>query len=94
MSLSATADFSSVSGSPDILLDTMYQNGDNYTKLPLNGRKILYHMTAIYSKYPEYTYTNLFHYKAHKNLPNFFWFENIPSGNPGLFSHSKKVENR
>jgi hypothetical protein len=27
-------------------------------------------------------YTNIFHLKALKNLPNFFWLKNIPSGNP------------
>jgi hypothetical protein len=30
------------------------------------------------------TYTNIFHCKTLQNLPKFgFWFENIPSGNPG-----------
>jgi hypothetical protein len=30
-------------------------------------------------------YTNIFHFKALQNLHNLeFWFENKPSGNPGL----------
>jgi hypothetical protein len=50
-------------------------------KLP-NGHKA-YQITVAYYKWPQNTYTNLFHSKALQNLPNWdFWFENKPSGNP------------
>jgi hypothetical protein len=66
-----------------IILDTIDQNGEIYTK--------------IATKLPKYTnmfqmaikYTKLFHFKAHKKLPNWdFWIENIPSGNPAADSSS------
>jgi hypothetical protein len=56
----------------------IYQMTINYTKPPYNmpnGHKI-FKMIKKYS--------NIFHSKAHQNLPKLgFWFENKPSGNPG-----------
>jgi hypothetical protein len=51
------------------------------TKLP-NGN-IIYHMAVIYSKCPLDIPTFFIprHAKIYPNLD--FWFENIPSGNPG-----------
>jgi hypothetical protein len=50
-----------------------------------NSHKI-YQMAARYTKIDNMAikYTNIFHCKTLQNLPIFFWFENVPSGNPGL----------
>jgi hypothetical protein len=55
-----------------IFLDTIYQNGEKYTKLPLNYQMAItymYQMAVIYSKWPQNRYTNLFHSKTLQNLP-------------------------
>jgi hypothetical protein len=62
----------------------------------------IYQMTTKYTKRPKSTpngckidqmsikYTNIFHCKTLKNYPNLdFWFENIPSGNPGFGGNIK-----
>jgi hypothetical protein len=42
-------------------------------------------MSVKYSKRPYLNYINISQYKALKNCPKWdFWFENKPSGNPGL----------
>jgi hypothetical protein len=42
-------------------------------------------MAVLYSTQMGIKYTNIFHSKALQNLPKLdFWFENIPSGNPGV----------
>jgi hypothetical protein len=79
-----------------IFLDTIYQKGRKYTKLPLN------YQTAIkYTKCPEYIPN------VHRiGIPNFsiprpsniypnwyFWFENIPSGNPDWVLDEKRQKN-
>jgi hypothetical protein len=70
-----------------IFLSTKYQNWKIYTKLPwtiTNSHKI-YQMAVQYTKWPWNIGTNIFHCKTLKIYPNWhFWFENIPSGNPGL----------
>jgi hypothetical protein len=77
-----------------IFLDTLYQNGENYTKLPQNYQMTLQckkQMAIIYSYIPNGHNIFLLGIKC----SNFFWrppkfnhigifcFENIPSGNPG-----------
>jgi hypothetical protein len=59
-----------------IFIDTIHQNGEKLTKLPLNqqnGHKI-YQLSVIFSIS-----------RLSKNYQNWnFWFENIPSGNPAV----------
>jgi hypothetical protein len=69
---------------PDFF-DTIYQNGEIYTKLPLNyplaikipnGSK-MFQMNK--KNVPTFSIP-----KPNKTYPNWdFWFENKPSGNPG-----------
>jgi hypothetical protein len=62
----------------------MYQNAEKYTnamtkKLPV---KYIYHMVIKYTKMA----VNIFLSYALQINPNWdFWYENIPSGNRGLF---------
>jgi hypothetical protein len=64
-----------------IVFDTLYQNGEIYTKLPI-GHKI-YQMAVKCSKWPNNIPTFSIP-KPFKIYPNwYFWFENKPSGNPG-----------
>jgi hypothetical protein len=83
--------FSAIHQGCQILLDTIYQNGGKYTKLPLNYHIAIprmYQMAVIYSKW----HTNLSIPKPCKMYPNWdFWFENIPSGNPAVHSRSKQI---
>jgi hypothetical protein len=38
-------------------------------------------------------YTSIFHYKASKIYPNLdFWFENKPSGNPGVAGRNVEIK--
>jgi hypothetical protein len=39
-------------------------------------------------------YTNLFYFQALKKLPKllFVWFENIPSGKPGMYIGMEKAD--
>jgi hypothetical protein len=74
-----------------IFLDTIDKNGEKCTKLQQN-----YQMTIKCTKRPHgIKYINIFHSKALQNLPKSgFWFDNIPSGNPGLcFCKGKKEVN-
>jgi hypothetical protein len=75
-----------------IFLDTIYQNGGKYhfaTKL-LNGYN-MYQMAVIYSKCPK-NITAFSITRPSNSYPNCnFWFENMPSGNPGSISHSYLV---
>jgi hypothetical protein len=72
----------------------MYQNEGKFTKLPLNYPMALKYGHNTFQMAIEYT--NFFLSMALLNLPTFFfprpskiyqnldfWFENIPSGNPG-----------
>jgi hypothetical protein len=69
-----------------IFLDTIYQNGRKFTKLPLNYHmaiKCPYQTAIICSKWPTNMPTFSIPRPSEMN-PNWsFWFENIPSGNPG-----------
>jgi hypothetical protein len=67
-----------------IFLETIYQNGGKYTKLP-NDHKV-YPKAVIYSKWTKniQSFSNL---RPSKIYPNWdFWFENKPSGNPASFA--------
>jgi hypothetical protein len=67
------------SGLPDVSF-LIFQNGGKYTKFPLNNQ-----MAVKYTYLMTIGYTNFFNSKRFKIYPNWnFWFENRPSGNPGL----------
>jgi hypothetical protein len=62
-----------------IFLGAAYQNGKN---IP-NGRKI-YQMATKYTKWPQDIPTSPI-VRFSRIYPNWdFWFENTPSGNPGV----------
>jgi hypothetical protein len=66
-----------------IFIYTIYQNGENYTKLQL-----YYQMAIKYNKCPYYVYSKKSISKPSKIYPSCdFLFENIPSGNPGWDVH-------
>jgi hypothetical protein len=70
-----------------IFIYLIYQNGGKYTKSPLKYQMAVNvpKMAVIYSKRP-YNIPTYFiprPSKIYRNLD--FWFENIPSGNPGHF---------
>jgi hypothetical protein len=72
-------------GLPDFSWCNIPKQGKMYqilTKCTECLSNILY---KIYTKFlMSIEYTNIFHSKAQKISPNCdFWFENIPSGNPG-----------
>jgi hypothetical protein len=65
-----------------IFLDTTYQNGGKYTTTLPNGHKI-YQMTVKYFKWL-LNIPALSILRPSEIYPNwYFWFENVPSGNPG-----------
>jgi hypothetical protein len=63
----------------------IYQMVTKYTKRPHN-KPIDHKITQMATKYTKMAtkYTNIVRCKTLRNLPQlgFFWFENIPSGNP------------
>jgi hypothetical protein len=61
---------------------TIYQNGENM----IYDRKISYKINQIKTKYSTMAIQNIkiLHSKYFQNLPKLgFWYENMPSGNPG-----------
>jgi hypothetical protein len=76
-----------------ILLGTIYQNGEKYTKLPLNYQIATKLPNGLNIFQMVIKYTNLFHSKALQNLPKLdFWFENIPSGNPDVDTSELRIK--
>jgi hypothetical protein len=70
-----------------IFLGTTYQNRENIPKQPQNipnGHKI-YAIAVKYVDQVDIEFTNIFFIARQSKIsPNWdFWFENIPSGNPG-----------
>jgi hypothetical protein len=66
-----------------IFIGLKYQNGEKYTRLPQNipnGHKI-FPIAVKYVDQMVIKYTKIFHSKIYPNWD--FWFENLPSGNPG-----------